>query len=273
MLVTLTSISGSPGVSTTGLGITLTGDPTRIMYVEADPIGSSATLAGYLHASRRHDRSIVQLVEPNRHGQIGPAFHRQVLPIGPADGGRGSTQPQGWFVPNLVNAAQAESMKSTWGPLGAHLAQLSKKGDVIVDAGRLNLRSGHQDLMRHSDVIVVMLKPTRTSVAAVRAGLGLLRQHLEATKSPASLGLIVRGTEPYSASETAKVTGLDVIAVIPESPLHAQIFSDGASLSKWRRRRSNYLRAIDGTWSKIERFEETHKPAWLSDSPYTSQPA
>lgn len=274
MLVTLTSISGSPGVSTTGLGIALTADSSKLLYVEADPIGSSPTLAGYFHARRRHDRSIIQLVEPNRHGQIGPAFQHQIVRIGPFDPEE-PTKAQGWFVPGLVNAAQTESMKSTWGPLGAHLALLSKQGggDLLVDAGRLNLRSGHQDLIRHSDVIAIMLRPTRTAVAAVRAGLGPLQQHLENTKSPASIGLIVRGTEPYSAAETAAATGLAVIAVLPESPVHAQVFSEGASLSKWRRRRSGYLRAIDGTWQKIERFHETHQPVWIASSPYSSQPA
>lgn len=45
-LVTLVSAAGSPGVTTTGLGLALCW-PRPVVLVEADPAGSSALAAGY----------------------------------------------------------------------------------------------------------------------------------------------------------------------------------------------------------------------------------
>ena len=46
-LIVLTSASGSPGVTTTALGLAL-GWPRPAVLVEADPTGGSAIAAGYL---------------------------------------------------------------------------------------------------------------------------------------------------------------------------------------------------------------------------------
>ena len=49
-LIVLTSAAGSPGVTTTAVGLALTW-PRPVLLVEADPTGGSAVLAGYFRAA------------------------------------------------------------------------------------------------------------------------------------------------------------------------------------------------------------------------------
>ena len=53
-LTVLTSASGSPGVSTSALGMSLAWSKP-VLLVEADPTGGSAILAGWFHGRPPHD--------------------------------------------------------------------------------------------------------------------------------------------------------------------------------------------------------------------------
>ncbi len=86
MFVVLASATGAPGVSTTALGLALSCESGGVLYVEADPVGGSPLHSGYFKSSResalaRGRRSLINLVEPARHGQIGQAFGAQTLNI------------------------------------------------------------------------------------------------------------------------------------------------------------------------------------------------
>ncbi|MGH3890230.1 MAG: hypothetical protein ACRDTW_01485, partial [Rhodococcus qingshengii] len=136
--------------------------------------------------------------------------------------------------------------------------------NVIVDAGRIGQHGSPVEMIVSATTIAIVTRTTRPALAALRASINGLRQQLSATQSTASLGLILIGESPYNADEVAKVTGLDVIAVIPDSK-DAKVFSDGEVLTKWRRRRSLYLHALHRTtWPKIEKFAATHQADWKS---------
>ena len=53
-VVALASASGSPGVTTTALGLALLW-PRPVLLVEADPTGGSGLLAGYFRGTREYD--------------------------------------------------------------------------------------------------------------------------------------------------------------------------------------------------------------------------
>jgi hypothetical protein len=59
-LIVLASASGSPGVTTTALGLAL-GWPRPALLVEADPTGGSAIAAGYLRGSVVPPEAMIEL--------------------------------------------------------------------------------------------------------------------------------------------------------------------------------------------------------------------
>jgi hypothetical protein len=64
-LIVLASASGSPGVTTTALGLALTW-PRPVLLVEADPTGGSAVAAGYLRGQLVPPEAMLDLPSPNR---------------------------------------------------------------------------------------------------------------------------------------------------------------------------------------------------------------
>src|SRR3546814_8260143 len=59
-VIALCSASGSPGVTTTSLGLALLW-PRPVLLVEADPTGGSGILAGYFRGIRAYDQGLVEL--------------------------------------------------------------------------------------------------------------------------------------------------------------------------------------------------------------------
>lgn len=263
MFVVLASATGAPGVSTTALGLALSCESGGVLYVEADPVGGSPLHSGYFKSSResalaRGRRSLINLVEPARHGQIGQAFGAQTLNI---------PETNVWTVPGLRTASQADSMTSTWGPLGAHLRAIDRNGaTIIVDAGRIGHRSGPHDLMVQSDLILVVTRTSATALGSLKGVLDQLRGQLRAIRSPAALGLVVIDDKYYGAAEIAKSFGVDVAFTLPDSPKHAKIFSEGHQLTKFQRTQSRYLRNLEGAWPKMQTYAEEHRPEWVNPS-------
>ena len=251
MFLALTSISASPGVSTTALALALNSPTARTLLVEADPTGSSPTLAGYLRGALHHDWSLINLVDAHRHDRLATQLPTQLVALP-------DTTVE--VLPGLVHASQAEAMRPLWNPLAVHLAGIAVEGDtnVIVDAGRVGHRASPHDLVAAAATIAILTRTTLTAIAALRANITSFRRTLAAEQSAASLGLILIGNH-YSAADVSKVTGLDVITTLPASP-DARVF-EGMPMGTWRRRRSLYLRALHtAAWPAITNFAATHQP-------------
>ena len=270
MFVVLASATGAPGVSTTALGLALSCENSGVLYVEADPVGGSPLHSGYFKgAMRRGPRSLINLVEPARQGKIGESFSAQSLNI---------PETNVWAVPGLRTASQADSMATTWGPLGAHLRAIDRRGaTVVVDGGRLGHRSGPHDLITQSDLILVVTRTSPTALGSLKGVLDQLRAQLRAVRSPAAIGLVVIEDKYYSASEIGKALGVDVAFTLPDSPKHAKIFSEGHELTKFQRTQSRYLRNLESAWPKMQAYIEEHRPEWVNPSRHQplpgSQPA
>jgi len=268
MLVTLTSASGAPGVSTTALGVTLTAPVAHTLLVEADPAGYSPTLAGYWQGNVPHSHSLINLVEADREGRLAEAIHTQIMTL--RSDPIGLVTSTASVLPGLKNAAQAEAMRHTWDPLGQRLSAMARDQatlGVVIDAGRFAPASGNIELWRHSDVIALMTTPTLAAASAIRSALVPLRRRLAASRSNASLGLIVVGDAPafggYPARDFSAAVGIDVIAEIPHAPRHAAIFSANTRLPRWPLSRSLYLRSVSTLWSRLEAHYESHQPDWV----------
>ena len=128
VLIALASASGSPGVTSTALGLALSW-PRQVLLVEADPTGGSGLLAGYFRGTREYDAGLIELALTA--SDLGDALPDTVRPI---DGTQVS------FVTGTRSHTQASALRDLWDPLAETLAELESTGqDVIVDAGPLHL--------------------------------------------------------------------------------------------------------------------------------------
>src|SRR3954451_23921027 len=121
-VVALASASGSPGVTTTALGLALLW-PRPVLLVEADPTGGSGVLAGYFRGMREYDAGLIELALTA--SNLSDALADVARPI------EGTTVS---FVAGTRSHTQASALRDLWGPLAEALGELEANGqDVIVD--------------------------------------------------------------------------------------------------------------------------------------------
>ena len=79
-MIVLASASGSPGVTTTALGLVL-GWPRPALLVEADPTGGSAIAAGYLRGSVVPPEAMIELAMAQHADAVLDALPRVCQPL------------------------------------------------------------------------------------------------------------------------------------------------------------------------------------------------
>lgn len=258
MIISCLSVSGSPGVSTTALMLTLQAPQNRrALLIEADPVGSSPTLMGYLQGQVRHDRGVVNLVDPFMKGSLETAFDQQLVPM--ADQGRASV------LPGIRNARQnTTTIPTFWSAIADHVGGLSADGaNIVIDAGRIAPNQVLHPLVQRSDLVLLFQRPTMASVAATRSMFPVLRSSLEQSRSRAPVGLAVVGSRPYGAAEVSRNLKLPVALTIPYDRRGIRFYSEGVRLSGFTRSRSALLRHVPKLWTSAASFAEHHQPEWL----------
>lgn len=212
-IITLVSASGSPGVTTTALGLALAW-PRPVLLIEADPTAGSGLLAGYWRG-QREQAGLLELVMAERHGVLADALPRMLLGIDGTDVSvlAGSTSHE-----------QTTSLERLWDPLLLVLQDLTGQ-DVIVDAGRLGMAGSPQPLIRYSDATLLVTQSRLTALAAAQSW----AKTLAAEVMPGHNVRIVLVGEGrvYRAGEVTRVLGLPVAASIAWDPRRAAVFSDG----------------------------------------------
>lgn len=220
-LICLVSASGSPGVTTTALGLALTwGRP--VVLVEADPTGGSAVMAGYLRGTATPPDSLIDLALAHREDRLVAALAqaRVALPNSTAT-----------LVPGTRSHDQAGSLAALWEPLTLALKGLERTGqDVVVDAGRLGLAGSPTPLLFGADLTLLVVRSNLVALAGARSWAQTLREHFDQLGS-SSLGLLVIGEgDPYGAREISKVLRVPVLACVGWDPATAAVLSRGAPI-------------------------------------------
>lgn len=213
-IITLVSASGSPGVTTTALGLALAW-PRPVLLVEADPTGGSALLTGYWRGQRDH-AGLLELVMAERHGVLADALPRLVIPIDGTDVS---------VVAGTKSHEQAPGLARLWDPLLLVLRELSGQ-DVIVDAGKLGNEYAPRPLIRFSDVTLLVTHTNLPALAAARSWARTLAEEI-APGHDAKIVLIGEGRK-YRAAEITRSLGLPVLASIEWDPARAEVFALGA---------------------------------------------
>lgn len=241
MMVTLVAASGSPGVTTTGVGLARHW-PRPVILVEADPTGGSGILAGHFRA-QVDQPGLVDLVIAQRSDLLAEALPRLLLPI---------EHTNASVLVGVRSPDQAAGVAQLWTPLLDALRALATAGtDVIVDGGRLGLNGWPQPLVMGSDLTLMLVTSDLVSLAAAR----WWADSLVAAELPGHTNrLVVVGEgRPYGAREVGRTLGVPVLASIEHAPEHARVYSHGATSPEprwWRRvgrRGDAAVRAFEGS--------------------------
>lgn len=218
-VIALASASGSPGVTTTALGLALLW-PRPVLLVEADPTGGSGLLAGYFRGTREYEAGLIELA------LTASSIHDGLAEI--AQRIAGTTVS---FVAGTRSHTQAPALRDLWQPLAEELADLESTGqDVIVDAGRLGLLGSPEPLLTSADLTLLVTRTTLPALSAVRSWADAIQR---GALDWQQAGVVVVGAgQPYKASEVGRVLGLPVVATLPDEPDAAAVFSRGARPAK-----------------------------------------
>ena len=219
-LIVLTSASGSPGVTTTALGLAL-GWPRPAVLVEADPTGGSAIAAGYLRGEVVPPEAMIDLALAQQRSSVLEALPQvcQTLP--------GTTTT---WVPSTRSHEQARTLLALWEPLAAALRSLEATGqDVIVDAGRLGLFGHPEPLVNQADLALLVIRTDMVSLSGARSWAETLRERFSRAGGQAALGVLLVGEgRPFHSREVARVLQLPVITTVAWDPRAAEVLSVGA---------------------------------------------
>lgn len=223
-LITLVSASGSPGVTTTALGLALTWS-RPVMLVEADPTGGSALLAGYLRGAATPPDSLIDLALAHRGGGLVKAVPQVARPL---PGSRAT------FISGTRSHAQAPSLVPLWGPLSGVLKGLEATGqDVIVDAGRLGLVGSPEPLIYASDLALLVTRSDLVSLSGARSWAATVGEEFARLGAPSAFGVLMVGQgDPYRAREVSRVLGVPVLAALAWDQPVAAVLARGAEVPK-----------------------------------------
>lgn len=229
-VITLTSASGSPGVTTTALGWALSrGRPT--VLVDADPTGGASMLAGYLRGQMVPPDALLELWAAHQQGRLRATLPSLTMSLPGSQVG---------LLPGTRSHGQARGLAGLWEPLLAAFKALEGTGqDVIVDVGRLGLAGSPTPLLHGADLALVVCRCDLVSLSALRSWLATLHTDLEEVGAAAALGVVLVGPgRPYSESEVGNVLAQvcggqsPVLASVDWDPKAAAAFSAGAQVRR-----------------------------------------
>lgn len=259
-VIAFTSAKGSPGVTTTVLALALVWH-RPVLVIEADTVGGSSILAGWLRATVPHDRSVLDAAIAHHNGQLGETLHSLTIPLPPEQ----PTSPKRLLaaIPRSVHGPAVDPL---WQPLGDLARTLEDAGmDVLVDAGRLGARHAPMPLLRSADAVLVVSRATLPSISAVAAVLDQLRADLsDHGQGEDTLALLMVGQpgvrptgELYSPRDVRRELGTPVVGTVVFDPVAAEVLHRGAAPGR-RFDRSNLMRSARSVAEAADHLAQAH---------------
>ncbi|MDR1513209.1 MAG: hypothetical protein LBS56_06980 [Propionibacteriaceae bacterium] len=224
-VVVLFSAGGSPGVTTTAVGLALAW-PRDVVLIEADPTGASGLIPGYLQGVQTPARSVIDLAIAHQQGHLAHTVLALSAPLGSSEHAR--------FIPAVKTHRQAAAMTSVWEPLMDEFLNLDRAGtDVLVDAGRLGLEWFPTPLAARATASLLVLRCTLPAIAQARVWASWLAELGERHLVQPGLAVVGSG-HVYPASEIGRYLKLKTLISLPLDHAGARVFSEGAPKStRW----------------------------------------
>jgi len=218
MLIVLCSGGHSPGVTTTGLALTLTW-PRDILLAECDPAGGSL-LSGYLLGQSRERGLGEWAVQLRRGAAPETALAEQTYHLsGP--------KPRR-ILPGLAEPAQVASVQPLWTDIADTFA--TTPGDVVADLGRIGGSDTPTPLLLRAEQVLVVARPTLMDLSAAAPRLQEIKALRGSRPEPRVL-LVDAG--PYSRKEVARTLGTEVADHLPHDPRAASVLSHGTGSERY----------------------------------------
>lgn len=178
----LTSVVGSPGVTTTAIAWATTAERPTLL-VEAAMEGGSAVLAGPFRGELAPERTIMTWA-----GHQGSEmaeqlwWHTQVLP--------GSNDQR--VLPTIASPEQARGLDGMWPTIAEAIARAAADTgtDVLIDYGRLGGQHAARPLLDIADTILVLTPGTMAGVNATKRTVDILHREIGATGAPQRLAVV-----------------------------------------------------------------------------------
>lgn len=221
-LIGFVSAKGSPGVTTTTMGLAALWDAATV--VDLDPVGGDVA---YRHldaagVALAEQPGLVSLGAAVRSGETARlAEHVQETLVGPH------------VLVGATGPRQAQGLGRAW----PHLARALRDhdGDVFVDGGRFALGSPVTSVLEESDAVVFLVRSEIAAVAHLRDRLTTLRESWSGGRAAAiPLGLIVVGNprDRRSADDIGTLlasagVSVDVLGVVADDPKGVDRFTRG----------------------------------------------
>lgn len=237
-ITVLTSAAGSPGVTTTALGLTLHW-PDSCLLVDADH--QQAVLTGYLKGTVVTTNGLLRLIDAARISpDLREAIARQWIEL-PGDDPDGLRRR---LLPGLVSAQTSDALFKTWPAISHTLRALSDTGiDTVVDVGRMDWRGVHPALLDAATHVLLMTNPTLRAAGAAKWAAQRLREQASDSGNAAKLGIVLvrppmltpealtstgREERGWNNSEFAEWFETPVRGQVLRDPANARVLSDGA---------------------------------------------
>ncbi len=218
MLIALCSAKGAPGVTTSGLALTLCW-PRAVVLAECDPAGGDV-LAGYGRAQLSAG-GLAELELAARRGGLAGQLDTHLVPLDAAGRAR--------LLPGLADPATARHID--WERLAAALASVEDGAvDVVADCGRLRAEYFPAAVVRRAAAVVVVTGSSLRAVRAAAQAVAELRDERVGLgpRAGALAALVVGPGEPYGEREIGEALGIPVVGVLPRDARAAAVLSDGA---------------------------------------------
>ncbi|HUP86816.1 MAG TPA: hypothetical protein VM143_14255 [Acidimicrobiales bacterium] len=233
-LFAFASSHGAPGVTATVMGLAAAWPATTgrdVLVIEADPDGG---VLATRFEELRADRTLADVaVDVRRSFDI--------------DAVLGSARQVWGGVPVVVAPPSAEQTHSALSAGGDALAAglaASDSVDVLVDVGRLTVRSPALHLARRALSTIFVTRPTFEAAASLAARVPEVAAH------GCDPGLVLVGDQPYPPRDFELAVGVPLIGLLPHDRRAAVVFAGGPG-SERHVRRSLLWRSLGDLASRL----------------------
>ncbi|WP_199755024.1 hypothetical protein [Amycolatopsis sp. WAC 04197] len=221
MLITITSLTGSPGASAATLALTWTW-PRHAIAVECDPSGGQA-LAVFDPGGSLGHRGMFEAMLAARTMPLPRALWQQAITLPDGTG-------RHFLLPGSRTTRTAESLQ--WQRL-VEAVRGWESVDVLADCGRLRARGTPHAVLGSADLVVLVVRNDRHSLRALASSADVVREEIGLLGS-ADDGLVVvsqvsAGAQRFGVKEIDRQLGklgLPVVGELPWDPSAAAQLTD-----------------------------------------------
>ena len=252
-IIVLTSSGGSPGLTTTALGLALTW-PRDVVLVDADPFPGHVIESGSLMGRVPLRAGLIGVATACRDGADPvQAMWEETIPLL-----HDSDDRTVGLLSGYGHLGHASLMGTSWPSLVSAMIDLGRAGvDVMVDAGRLGPEGLPESLISRASLIAMVTGSRLRQLAT----LSMRTEEMEAMSSTTTgtMGLIVVGSgRPYSSREIGHQFGLPVFGDVVFDARAAAVLSDGEPAGK-RWARGRYATSVQSVAESMqERVRRAH---------------